>query len=96
MKYNCRSCQREFSKLLIPLERINNLPRQLRPGDTVPDGQCTYCRGFVDAVGRLATAYEISCARVMYQGCDLEIDNNAKASHADEHVWIQAWVYVPK
>jgi len=96
MKYNCRSCQREFSKLLIPLENIKNLPSQLRPGDMVPDGQCQFCRGFVIKEGRFATAQEIACARVMYQGCDLEIDSNAKASHADGHVWIQAWVYVPK
>jgi hypothetical protein len=62
----------------------------------VPDGQCLSCGDFVDEEGRFATAYEISCARDMYHGCDLEIDDDAKASHADRHVWIQAWVYVPK
>ena len=96
MMYNCRSCKREFSKLLIPIQSINNLHSQLRPADIVPDGQCPFCRGFVYAEGRFATAKEIAYARGMYQGCDLEIDNDAKASHADGHVWVQGWVYVPK
>jgi hypothetical protein len=60
MKYKCRSCQREFSKLLIPLESIKILPSQLRPGDMVPDGQCLSCRGFVYAEGRFATAKKSS------------------------------------
>lgn len=96
MKYNCRSCQREFSTLLIPLQSINNLSSQLRPGEIVPDGQCPSCRGFVYAKGRFATAQEIPCARGLYQGCDLEIDNDARASHAERHLWVQAWVYIPK
>ena len=96
MKYNCRSCKREFLKLPAPLDKINNLLGWLRPGDVVPDGQCSSCKGFVDEEGRFATVEEIACARDMYQGCNIEIDSDAKASHAEEHVWIQAWVYVPK
>ena len=96
MKYICRTCRKDFSTLSIPLAIASNIHRQLRPGDVTPDGLCPSCRGFVDAVGRFATDHEIACARVMYQGCDLEIDSDAKASHADGHLWVQAWVYIPK
>jgi hypothetical protein len=44
---------------------------------------------------RLAKKEEISCARAMYQSTDLEIDSDARVSDAADHLWVQAWVYLP-
>lgn len=95
MNYICRSCHQVFTKLQLPLEHIRNLPRRFQPGTMVPDGLCPSCTGFVHAEGRFATPQEIDCARAMYQSSDLQIDNDATTSHAEEHIWVQAWVYVP-
>ena len=96
MKYDCLSCHQVFTNFLIPLDNMIDLHCRLQPGAMVPDGQCPSCRGFVYEKSRFATAREIDCARAMYQCSEVQIDNDAKASHADEHVCVQAWVYVPK
>lgn len=45
---------------------------------------------------RLATKEEISCARAMYQTTEIEIDSDARVSDANDHLWVQAWVYLPR
>ena len=42
-----------------------------------------------------ATQEEIDEARAMYADDDINIDDGAKASRADEGVWVAAWVWVP-
>lgn len=95
MRYICRSCQGGFGEPPIPFARINDLANRLQTGDVVPNGQCPDCGGFVHEAGRFATHQEVSYARAMYHCQGLEIDSDARASHADEHAWVQAWVYVP-
>ena len=95
MQYICRACQKKYSELQIPLTTLKNPLDRLRSGDVLPDGICPECGDFVHEEGRFATSLEISCARAMYQNSDLEIDADAKASHAPDHSWVQAWVYVP-
>lgn len=42
-----------------------------------------------------STEDERETARELYGSDDVEIDDNAKASRADEGVWVGAWVWVP-
>lgn len=50
-----------------------------------------------DPVGRTPTTEaERNQARKLYQTDDIQIDDDAKASRADEGIWVQAWVWVPK
>jgi len=37
----------------------------------------------------------VEAARRMYSDDDVEIDDEAAFSEADEHVWVSAWVRVP-
>lgn len=41
-----------------------------------------------------ADAAEIEAARDAYQDDDLEIDDDALVSHADEGYWVSAWVWI--
>lgn len=59
------------------------------PEAVAPSSICPEC-----SQRRLATKEEISRARAMYQSTDLEIDNDARVSDADDHLWVQAWVYL--
>ena len=43
----------------------------------------------------LATVEELDRARNMYANDDIGIDDGAKASRADEGVWVAAWVRLP-
>jgi hypothetical protein len=38
----------------------------------------------------------IAAARDMYASDDVEIDDNPKLSHADDGVWVAAWVWVSR
>lgn len=42
-----------------------------------------------------ATRDEIDEARSLYERDDVNIDDDALVSRADEGVWVQAWVWVP-
>lgn len=96
MRYFCRTCSQVFTNVLISLDDMKDLSKHLRAGGIIPDGQCPLCAGLVYRDDRFATEEEIDRARSMYQCSEVQIDNDAKASRADEHIWIQAWVYVPK
>ena len=80
----------------MPISELKKPFEHLRPGDVVPDGQCPSCEGFLYEDGRFATTEEIARARAIYQSNELEIDNGARVSIADEHVWVEAWVYLPR
>lgn len=41
-----------------------------------------------------ASAEEIAAAREAYGGDDIEIDDDARASRADNGVWVAAWVWL--
>lgn len=45
---------------------------------------------------QLATDQEKQFAREIFQDDDVQIDDDAKATFADDAVWVQAWVRVPK
>lgn len=47
------------------------------------------------APGAMATPEEIERAREEYATDDISIDAGAKASRADEGVWVAAWVWLP-
>lgn len=95
MKYICRVCRNEYSLLKNMFPNFQGLLDQMRPGDLVPDGQCPDCGGLAYAAGRFASQQEIFRARDLYQCEEIEVDDYARASYSDEHVWVQAWVYVP-
>jgi hypothetical protein len=46
------------------------------------------------SIEEFATDAEIERARELYQDHAIEIDDGAKASRADEGVWIAAWVWL--
>jgi hypothetical protein len=75
------------------LEVFEDVGRHLgNPVGVALDGLCPEC----SQQRRLATKEEISCARARYQNSDLEIDTDARVSEADDHLWVQAWVYLPR
>jgi hypothetical protein len=43
-----------------------------------------------------ASVKEIHAARSLYGSDDIEVDGDAKVSRANDGVWVQAWVWVPK
>lgn len=43
----------------------------------------------------LATPAEIAEAREMYGSDEINIDEGARASRADDGTWVAAWVWVP-
>lgn len=61
------------------------------PEAVAPSSICPEC-----SQRRLATKEEISRARARHQSTDLEIDNDARVSDAEDHLWVQAWVYLPR
>jgi hypothetical protein len=51
-----------------------------------------------EPIGTPATTEEIAQARRLYCGGsddNIEVDDNAQASRADEGTWVQAWVWLP-
>lgn len=57
----------------------------------------TALRG-IDEAGEQQVAYhaDIEAARTKYADDDLEIDDEAFVSEADEGTWVSAWVWVPR
>lgn len=48
------------------------------------------------ALGAHATIEQIEAARDEYGSDDIEIDDDAGTSSADDGTWVQAWVWLPK
>lgn len=48
-----------------------------------------------DLTDELKAAYR-DRAREMYGSDEIEVDDDAAFSEADEHVWVQGWLYVPR
>lgn len=44
----------------------------------------------------VATRRDRELARALYASEDVEIEEDAEVSVADDGVWVQAWVWVPK
>jgi hypothetical protein len=65
--------------------------------DPLQEGILELLTSLRDAIAQTTPAEpdEIVAAREMYADDDIQIDDDAAASRADDGVWVSAWVWVP-
>jgi hypothetical protein len=78
------------------LEKARALVAKLQTMPGVPEFHYADLKAYLADEEILATEAQIKEAREKYASDDVEVDETAFASHGDDGVWVQAWVWLAR